>query len=51
MLTPFKLVAFTASTLLLASAAMSQQTEHGGKPMTVQRQVINAIKKALNSKH
>ncbi len=36
MLTPFKLVAFTASTLLLASAAMSQQTEHGGKPITVQ---------------
>jgi len=35
MLTPFKLVAFTASALL-ASAAMAQQTEHGGKPITVQ---------------
>ena len=36
MLTPFKLVAFTASTFLLCTAAFSQQTEHGGKPITVQ---------------
>jgi CHRD domain len=34
MLTPFNLVVFTASALL-ASAAMAQQTEHGGKPITV----------------
>ena len=36
MLTPFKLVAFTASTFLLSTAAFSQQTEHGGKPITVE---------------
>jgi len=35
MLTPLKVVALTASALL-ASAAMAQQTEHGGKPITVQ---------------
>jgi CHRD domain len=35
MLTPFNLVVFTASALL-ASAAMAQQTEHGGKPITVE---------------
>jgi CHRD domain len=35
MLTPFKLVAFTASALL-SSAAIAQQTEHGGRPITVQ---------------
>jgi CHRD domain len=36
MLTPFKLVAFTASTFLLSTAAFSQETEHGSKPITVQ---------------
>ena len=36
MVTPFKLVAVTTSALLLASAAMSQQTEYGGKTITVQ---------------
>jgi hypothetical protein len=36
MVTPLKLVAFTACTFLLSTVAFSQQTEHGGKPITVE---------------
>src|SRR5688572_18658581 len=36
MLTPFKLFALTAATFLISAAAFSQQTEHGGKPITVE---------------
>jgi len=31
-----RIVAFAVSAVLLAGAAVAQQTEHGGKPMTVQ---------------
>ena len=33
---PLKVVVFTACALLIAAAALAQQTEHGGKPITVQ---------------
>lgn len=34
--TQFQLAALTISAVLLAGAAMAQQTEHGGKPFTIQ---------------
>ena len=36
MYTSSRIVAFAVSAVLLAGAAVAQQTEHGGKPMTVQ---------------